>query len=51
MIGYKVFIYFCDVVKIVIIHKKIATFGYRQIVWLETCLIFQYYGYLLYFNF
>jgi hypothetical protein len=29
---YKLFIYFCDVVKMVIIHKKIATFGYRQVV-------------------
>ncbi len=30
MIRYDFLIYFCDVVKIVITHKKIATFGYRQ---------------------
>jgi hypothetical protein len=32
MIRYKFYIYFCDVVKMVIIHKKIATFGYKQVV-------------------
>jgi hypothetical protein len=32
MIRYNLLIYFCDVAKMVIIHKKIATFGYRQIV-------------------
>jgi len=31
MIRCKLFIYFCDVVKMVIIHKKIAIFGYRQV--------------------
>jgi hypothetical protein len=31
MIRYNLFIYFCDV-KMIIIHKKIATFGYRQVV-------------------
>jgi hypothetical protein len=24
--------YFCDVAKMVIIHKKIATFGYKQVI-------------------
>jgi hypothetical protein len=31
MIRY-IYIYIYDVVKMVIIHKKIATFGYKQIV-------------------
>ncbi len=31
MIGYNLFIYFCDVAKIIINYKKIATFGYRQV--------------------
>ncbi len=40
------FIYiFFDVVEIVIIHKKIATFGYRQVVLLKICLNLSiYYG-------
>jgi hypothetical protein len=29
MIMYYLLIYFCDVVKMVIFHKTIATFGYR----------------------
>jgi hypothetical protein len=29
--------YFCDVAKLAIIHKKIYTFGYRQVMELETC--------------
>jgi hypothetical protein len=34
-----IFIYsFFNVVKIVINHNKITTFGYKQVVWLETCL-------------
>jgi hypothetical protein len=34
----------------VIIHKKIATFGYKQVVYLETCLNLSiYYGYSQYF--
>jgi hypothetical protein len=28
----KFLIYFCDVFKMVIIHKKIITFGYKQVV-------------------
>jgi hypothetical protein len=32
MIRYKLFIYFCDVTKMIIIHKKIATFGYKLVV-------------------
>jgi len=31
MIKYYLFIYFCNVAKMVIIHKKIAIFGYKQI--------------------
>jgi hypothetical protein len=31
MMRYKLFIYFCDVVKMAIIHKKVATFGYKQV--------------------
>jgi len=31
MIMYILFIYSCDVAKMVIIHKKITTFGYRQV--------------------
>jgi hypothetical protein len=31
MIGYKLFIYFYDVTKIIITHTKIATFGYRRV--------------------
>jgi hypothetical protein len=34
----KLFIYFCNVVKMVIIHKKVTIFGYKQVVKLETCL-------------
>ncbi len=32
------FIYFCDIAKMVIIHKKITTFCYKQVVYLDTCL-------------
>jgi len=32
MISYKLFIYLFDVAKMVIIHEKIATFGYKQVV-------------------
>jgi len=31
MIKYKILIDFWDVVKMVIIHKKIAKFGYKQV--------------------
>jgi hypothetical protein len=31
MIRCDLFIYFCDIAKMVIIHEKIATFGYRQL--------------------
>jgi hypothetical protein len=32
------FIYlFYNVIKMVITHKKIATFGYKQLMYLETC--------------
>jgi hypothetical protein len=31
-LGINLFIYFYNVVKMVIIHKKIVTFGYRQVV-------------------
>jgi hypothetical protein len=31
-LGINLSIYFYNVVKMVIIHKKIATFGYRQVV-------------------
>jgi hypothetical protein len=31
------FYLFCDVAKIIIIDKKFATFGYRQVVQLKTC--------------
>jgi len=37
-LGINLFIYFYNVVKMVIIHNKITTFGYRQVVCLETCL-------------
>jgi hypothetical protein len=29
---------FCNIAKLVIIHKKFATYGYRQVAYLETCL-------------
>jgi hypothetical protein len=32
MIRYDFLIYFCDVVKMVIIYKTLATFGYKQVV-------------------
>jgi hypothetical protein len=38
MIRYYSFIYFCNAVKLVFIHKTFTTFGYRQVVLLETCL-------------
>jgi hypothetical protein len=37
MIRYK-YLLFCDVAKMVINHKKFATFGYEQVMYLETCL-------------
>ncbi len=50
MIRYNYFVYFCDVAKMVIIHKKITTYGYRKILYLEKIkLSLKYYGYLLYF--
>ncbi len=49
-LGIKLFIYFNDVVQMVIIHEKIATFGYRQVVYLEIGLNLSiYYGYSQYF--
>ncbi len=36
LIKKKIFIYFSNVVKMIIIHKKIATFGYRSVVQLQT---------------
>ncbi len=38
MVRYNFLLYFCDVAKMAMIYKKIATFGYRQVMWLETCL-------------
>jgi len=46
MIKNKFIIYFYNVAKMVIIHRKITTFGYKKVVCLENCSIFQYYGYL-----
>jgi hypothetical protein len=41
-----IYIYFYNVVQMVINHKKIGTFGYKQVVYLKICLnIPIYYGY------
>jgi hypothetical protein len=38
MVRYNFLLSFCDVAKMAMIYKKTATFGYRQVMWLETCL-------------
>jgi hypothetical protein len=47
-IGRKIFSPFCDVAQMAIIHKKdVATFGYRKVLELKTCLNPSILGYLL----